>query len=366
MEEIKLITPGSIFNFEVQSESSGERIDIFLANKFKGYSRSFFEKMLEKEFVSINKKIIFKKSFILKTGDIVTVNFPEEKERTSESEKLELIKNLDVKIIFENKHFAIINKPAGLTVHPSGKQIIENIKENINNKITLVDWILQNIKEISNIGFNERPGIVHRLDKDTSGLMIIPKNNCAHAIFADLFKERKIKKTYLAIVHGHPDKTGTIDFDIARNPHEKIKMTHVTSSNISKICGKSRNAVTEYEVVEYFESYQIYSKNKFSSDYSGDYSNDYSKDFSSNLSQNFSLVKAYPKTGRTHQIRVHFSSIGHPLLGDAVYGKNSKTISRHALHALEIEFEFEGEKFKFSTEMPKDFIDAINKIKIKF
>lgn len=316
MEKIELETAGSIHKFIVEKDQTGQRLDFFIASHFPSYSRSFFEKLVELELVKINNKVASKKSIPLKENDTIELQFPEEKNRDQELDKL---KELEINIVFQNQHFAILNKPANLAAHPSN---------NRNESITLVDWILANIEHVSNIGFDNRPGIVHRLDKDTTGLMIIPKNNCAHGYFTNLFKERKVEKTYLAIVHGHPDQTGEIDYDIARHPRDKIKMTHVTSSNIARINGKSRNAKTMYEVLQYFED--------------------------------CALVLAKPLTGRTHQIRVHFTAIGHPLLGDSVYGKKSKIISRHALHAYQLEFEFEGEKMKFEQEPPKDFIDAIS------
>ncbi|KKP29535.1 MAG: Pseudouridine synthase [candidate division TM6 bacterium GW2011_GWF2_30_66] len=318
---IKLENAGSIHKFTVKPEEENLRIDTFITNQFKSYSRSFFEKLIELELVKINNKIINKKSWPIKENDIIELQFPEEKNRDQELNKL---KDLEINIVYQNQHFAILNKPANLAAHPSN---------NNTETITLVDWIIANIEQISNVGFDSRPGIVHRLDKDTTGLMIIPKNNCSHAYFADLFKKRKIEKSYLAIVHGHPEKTGEIDIEIARHPREKTKMTHVTSSNIAKIKGKSRNAKTMYEVLEYYDGY--------------------------------ALVLAKPLTGRTHQIRVHFCSIGHPLLGDAVYGKSSKIMARHALHAFQLEFEFEDKKMKFEQEPPKDFINAISFLKQK-
>lgn len=331
MEKISLEIAGSIHNFLVLKDEEDQRLDSFISNKFPSYSRSFFEKLIELGLVKINEKIITKKSFKISVGDSIEIKFPEKRNRETESARQEKVNSLGVEIVFENEHFLIINKPAGLIVHPSeaGSEIINQADE----KITLVDWILANVKEISCQGFDQRPGIVHRLDKDTSGLMIIPKNSCSHAIFSQMFKDRKIKKTYIALVHGHPDKTGKIDFAIARDPKQKIKMIHVTSSNVSRIKGTCRQAETDFEVIEYFEDH--------------------------------SLVKAYPLTGRTHQIRVHFCAIKHPLLGDAVYGQKSKIISRHALHAQHLEFEFEGEKISITQNLPKDFEQAINFFRIK-
>jgi len=317
MEKIEVVEPGSSHIFKVKEEQDGQRIDFYLSGQFTSYSRSFFEKLLKNDCVKINKKAINKKRTIIKTCDTIEVQFPEIKKKIKEL-KSELA-NLDIKIVYQNKHFAVIDKPDNLIVHATHSK---------NNAITLVDWILKNIDQISHVGIDDRPGIVHRLDKDTTGLIVIPKNNCSHAYFADLFKEKKIQKTYLAIVKGHPEKCGEIDFDIARNPYDKSKMTHVTAKNVSKIKGKIREAKTLYKVLQYFDEY--------------------------------SLVQVEPKTGRTHQIRVHFAAIGHPLLCDPVYGKKSHIIPRQALHAYKLEFEFEGEKMEITQEPPQDFQKALD------
>lgn len=317
MEKIKTIKPGSTHIFEVQDHQEGQRMDAFIASKFSSYSRNFFGKLINMNLVTLNNKSMIKKSTPLKKNDIITLKFPETKKRNPEF--IKKIENLDIKIIYENKHFAILNKPDNLMVHPPHPQ---------SGPVTLVDWILENIDGISHVGIDDRPGIVHRLDKDTTGLIIIPKNNCSHAYFANLFKERKIEKTYLAIVKGHPDKTGEIDLHIARDPYNKTKMTCVTeSSMVTKIRSKIRNAKTSYKTIEYFDD--------------------------------FSFVAVKPLTGRTHQIRVHFAKIGHPLLSDPVYGQTSKIIGRQALHAYKLEFEFDKEKISVCQEPPQDFQKAI-------
>jgi len=316
IEKIEVVEPGSTHTFTAQETDEGQRIDAFISSKFPSYSRSFFEKLIERQLVKINNKIIKKKSILIKPLDTIEITFPETKKKTPEFKKK--LKDLDVKIVYENEHFVILNKPAGLMVHTPNPQ---------STAVTLVDWILENIEQVSNVGLDDRPGIVHRLDKDTTGLIIIPKNNCAHAYISNLFKERKIQKTYLAIVKGHPNKEGEIELDIARNPFDKNKMTHVTTRNIRHIRSKIRQAKTNYKVLEYFD--------------------------------NHALIEAKPVTGRTHQIRVHFSGIKHPLLSDPIYGEKSKIIGRHALHAQKLEFEFEGEKISVSQEPPQDFQDAL-------
>jgi len=320
MEKIEIIEPGSIHTFTIEEHEEGQRIDSYIASQFPSYSRSFFEKLLERNQIKLNNKIITKKSILLKPNDTIEVKFPELNKKSPEfTKKLE---NLNINIIYENKHFAILNKPYDLMVHPPHPQ---------SSAVTLVDWILKNIEDVSHVGFDDRPGIVHRLDKDTSGLIVIPKNNCSHAYFSDLFKERKIQKTYLAIVKSHPYKEGEIDLEIARSPINRNKMTVVTIGNRPKIQGKIRQAKTLYKVLEYVDDY--------------------------------SLVQAKPVTGRTHQIRVHFAGIKHPLLGDPVYHEKSKIIPRQALHAYRLEFEFEGEKIDVCQEPPQDFQDALKILK---
>jgi len=320
MEQIQLVEPNSVHTFTVKEDQEGQRVDLFLSEQFPSYSRSFFEKLIEQGRVKLNGKPINKKSTVLKINDTVSVQFPELKKDPVQLKKD--IEKLDVKIVHEDPHFLIINKPAGLMVHAPHPDSTE---------VTLVDWLLAKFKELKNVGYEDRPGIVHRLDKDTSGLLIIPRNNCAHAYFSDLFKKRKIKKTYLAIVKGHPNKEGEIDLDIARHPSDRKKMTHVTIGNRPQIKSKIRHAKTLYKVLEYFDEY--------------------------------ALVEVYPVTGRTHQIRVHFTGIKHPLLGDPIYGQKSKIIPRHALHANKLEFEFEGKKFTFQEDAPKDFKDAVTQLR---
>ena len=316
MEQIQLVEPNSIHTFTVKENQEGQRVDAYLSSQFPSYSRSFFERLIEQECVKLNGKPIHKKSTPLKVDDTISIQFPEIKKDPVQVKKD--AENLDVKIIHEDPHFLIISKPAGLMVHAPHPDSTD---------ITLVDWLVAKFEDIKNVGYEDRPGIVHRLDKDTSGLLIIPRNNCSHAYFSDLFKERKIKKTYLAIVKGHPDKEGEIDLDIARNPDNRKKMTHVTGGNRPKIKSKIRQAKTLFKVIEYLDEY--------------------------------SLVEVHLITGRTHQIRVHFTGIKHPLLGDPIYGQKSKIISRHALHAHKLEFEFEGKKFEFQEDAPKDFQQAV-------
>jgi 23S rRNA pseudouridine1911/1915/1917 synthase len=256
----------------------------------------------------INDKIVKCHTF-LKQDDVVTVTFPP---IPTASQPREIPTNLTVEIVHMDQHFMVINKPANLSVHPP---------KIAHAQATLVDWLVHTFQEIKEVGYTDRPGIVHRLDKDTSGIMLIARNNPAHAILCDMFKNRTIEKTYLAIVAGHPDKEGIIDFAIMRHQTKRNTMTHVTSTYRSG--SNVRDAKTSYRVLEYFKD--------------------------------CSLVEAKPLTGRTHQIRVHFAAIGHPLIGDYVYGKKSKIILRQALHAHRLVFEFNGKLYDIAQNPPADF-----------
>jgi len=304
----KTIEPGSTLSFTIDEHQEPIRIDTFLSEHFTDYSRSFFQRLIKQNLIECNNKVVTKPSHIIESGDYITVTFPEKKKRTT---KKIAPKSLEIEKIFEHPHFLIINKPAGLLVHETAGQ---------DDRFTLVDWLIQTEEDIEQVGHEERPGIIHRLDKDTSGLMIIPRTNYAHNIFGQLFRNRDIKKTYLAVVKGHPDKSGVIDFPIARDTIHRKKMTHKNE--------KGRAAKTYYRVLQYFDK--------------------------------AALVELKPITGRTHQIRVHLAAIGHPIIGDLLYGTKSKKIKRQALHAQKLEFNFENNHFSFSQEIPDDMKSLLN------
>ena len=216
--------------------------------------------------------------------------------------------------IFEHDDFFIIEKDAGIAVHPGSSH---------SKELTLSDWLVAACNDLAEVGDAARPGIVHRLDKDTSGLMIIPRTSHAHAKISALFKDRKIQKTYGALVEGSPEKSGTLNYTIARHPLYPHKMTagHY-------IMG--RQSITHYETIS--------------------------------QSSTHAFLKLKPVTGRTHQIRVHCATAGFPLVGDSVYGQSSDFIARQALHASELQFVYDGTEYNFVSELPSDIVQAKNRL----
>lgn len=315
-----LIAPNSSITLYVTPECINlQRLDVYLSTRFALYSRTFFARWIAQGAISINGKIITKPSRPVQHGDTINIIIPEQAAPDSQSVKEVAA---PIQVIYEHAHFLVVHKPVGVVVHKSASSSTES---------TVVDWLTQHYDEIKQVGYIDRPGIVHRLDKDTSGLMVVARTNHAHTVFTNLFKERAIQKTYTALVHGHPEASGMIDFPIARHPVHRKKMIAVPAGKEKNVSGKIRHALTYYTVQQYFDEY--------------------------------SHVVVKPVTGRTHQIRVHFSALGHPLVGDGTYGKSSKLIGHHVLHAQELSFTFDGEAFTFFCEPPEVFNALIRGLK---
>lgn len=311
--ENEWIKQGSSFTLVAAQEDIGQRIDKFISQHFQQYSRSFLQKLFEKQQITVNNNSNVKPSYTLKMADTITIHFPV---TTTEKIVKDIPQDLQIQIIAKEEDFLIVKKPAGLVVHAPSTNY---------DNITLSDWVTQTHEEIAHVGLIDRPGIVHRLDKDTSGLMIIPRTNHAHATFTDMFKNRQIHKTYLGIVLGHPESEGIIDYYIGRHPTIRNKMHHFTDSTKRL---SSRTAVTQFTVLQYFKD--------------------------------FSLVEMKPITGRTHQIRVHFAALGYPLLADFLYGTKSKNLKRHALHAHKLEFMYKDKQYSFSAPLEHDLQEVID------
>ena len=251
-------------SFNINSEEEGQRIDKYLSTMIEGKSRSFVQGLIDEKKVKANNKVI-KSNYKLKKGDFIEVEVPEPVELNVSAEEM----NLD--IVYEDEDVLVVNKEKGIVVHPAPG----------NYTGTLVNGILHHCSDLSGINGVIRPGIVHRIDKDTSGILVIAKNDEAHNDLAAQFKEHSIKREYYALVEGKFSKVeGTVDKPISRDKKERIKMA---------INSDGKRAVTHYEVLEQYD-------------------------------KGVSLVKCTLETGRTHQIRVHMASIGHPLVGDLIYG----------------------------------------------
>ncbi|MCI6693139.1 MULTISPECIES: RluA family pseudouridine synthase [unclassified Clostridium] len=286
----------------------GLRIDKYLSCNIQGKSRSFIQGLIDSGSVIVNEKKI-KSNYKLRDKDLVEVVMPEPIELDVKPEKL------DLNIIYEDKDIIVLNKPQGVVVHPAPG----------NYSGTLVNGLLYHCNDLSGINGVIRPGIVHRIDKDTSGILVIAKNDDAHNALAEQFKEHSIKREYYALVEGKFNNLeGTIDKPLGRNKKDRLKMAIVEDG---------KRAVTHYKVLEQYNN-------------------------------NTSLIKCMLETGRTHQIRVHMSSIGHPLVGDPLYGskKQKFKLNGQVLHAKTLGFIHPTSKkyMEFDSELPKYYLDLLN------
>ncbi|MEG0181490.1 MAG: RluA family pseudouridine synthase [Peptostreptococcaceae bacterium] len=293
------------------TEEESERLDVYLAEQLGDMSRSYIQKLIKEKKVTVNNKIE-KAKYLVKEHDDIVIEIPEPKELAV------LAQDIPIDIVYEDNDLLIINKSQDMVVHPAPG----------NYENTLVNAILYHCKDnLSSINGVIRPGIVHRIDKDTSGLLMVAKNNNAHNSLADQLKDHSITREYEFICHGvmKEDKI-TVDKPIGRNPKDRLKMAIVKDG---------KNAVTHFEVINRYD--------------------------------NFTHVKATLETGRTHQIRVHALSLNHPLLGDPIYGPKSNKFGMkgQVLHAKKLGFIHPTTKeyVEFDSKLPLYFENLIKKIK---
>lgn len=300
-----------IREFLVEEDEEGDRLDVYLSDQFVDMSRSYIQKIIKDKKVTVNGKIE-KAKYLVKEEDKVVIEIPKPK-------ILEVVpQDIPIEIVYEDDDIIIVNKPQGMVVHPAPG----------NYEGTLVNAILYHCKgNLSSINGVIRPGIVHRIDKDTSGILMIAKNNNAHNCLAEQLKDHSITREYEFICHGvFKEDNVTVDRPIGRNPKDRLKMAIVPNG---------KRAVTHFEVLERFNGY--------------------------------THVRARLETGRTHQIRVHAMSINHPLVGDPVYGpKNSKIkLNGQALHAKKLGFIHPTTKeyVEFDSELPDYFQKLLEKLR---
>lgn len=298
-----------------EENAEGMRIDVYLAEELPDVSRSRIQKLIKDGNICVNDKPV-KANYRLVSGDRVVVDIPEVKEPDIEPE------NIPLDILYEDEDIIVVNKPKQMVVHPAPGHYSG----------TLVHALMYHCREnLSGINGDLRPGIVHRIDMDTTGSLVVCKNDLAHQSLSEQLKEHSINRIYEAIVHGNvKEEKGTIDAPIGRHPTERKKMS-VHAKN-------ARNAVTHYEVLERFG--------------------------------NYTYIRCKLETGRTHQIRVHMASIGHPLLGDSVYGPKKcpfPKLTGQTLHAKTLGFRHprSGEYLETEAPLPEYFQKLLEQLKMK-
>ncbi|MGH9403946.1 MAG: RluA family pseudouridine synthase [Terriglobia bacterium] len=302
---------------EIVADAAGGRLDVFLASRLPEVSRSRLQRLIRAGCVETNGRVATKAGETVAAGDRIRVRLVREETRA-------LPENLPFGIVYEDDDLVVVNKPAGMVVH-TGAGVHSG---------TLVNALLYHIRQLSSAAGNERPGIVHRLDKMTSGLMLVAKNDPAHRALADAFKARSVQKTYTALVHGRMTSDhGAIETVVGRDPRRRYRMKAGAA--------KGREALTHYRVLRRFHD--------------------------------FTLLNAMPHTGRTHQIRVHLASIRHPVAGDTAYGAparirlaglEQKTLPRTFLHASALEFAHPstGKPLAFQAPLPDDLAAFLDKL----
>ena len=298
--------------FYISPEDSDKRLDVWLTATLIEFSRSYVEKLIVDEKVIVNGRKV-KSGYRLKAGDEIRVNVPEPKLLEVKAEEI------DLDIIHEDDDIIVINKPRGMVVHPAAG----------NYTGTLVNALLSHCSgALSDINGVIRPGIVHRIDKDTSGVLVVAKNNRAHTLLSEMLKEHEVNRIYIAVAEGIiTEERGTVDAPIGRHPVDRKKM----AVNIRN----GRKAVTHFKVLERFEK--------------------------------TTLLELRLETGRTHQIRVHMSYIGHPLVGDCVYGRKKQVyeLEGQALHANTLDFIHPGtgEYVQYTAKPPEEFTTLVDSLR---
>ncbi len=320
--------------FDVKTRSDGKRIDSYLASRYSDYSRRVIQKVIDADAVLVNGRPV-KASYRVRTGDVVSVRLPELPDTTPEPE------NIPIEVLYEDDALTVVNKPAGMVTHPAKG----------NWRGTLVNALQFHFDTLSTLGGENRPGIVHRLDRDTTGLLVVVKNDIAHRKLALRFELREVHKEYLALVSGVPQRhSDYIEKAIGFHPTCREKMA------IRPAVDGGKPAVTFYEVAERFRG--------------------------------FALVRCKPQTGRTHQIRIHLAHIGHAILADKLYSGRDKIvladllgqdrrnpsadsqgdlalIDRQALHAHRLRFEhpLTGRELDLTAPLPADFARTLDALR---
>ena len=295
------------------AEEGGKRLDVFLSEQAEEFTRSRLKKLIEDGNVSVNGKEVKKAGFEIKLGDEVAIIIPEAVEYSVKPE------NIPIEIVYQDNNFAVVNKPRGMTVHVG----------NGNAEGTLVNALLYALDSLSGIGGVLRPGIVHRIDKDTTGLLVVAKNDKAHVSLASQIAEKTCHRTYFALLEGNlKESRGRVVTDIGRHPTDRLKMAVLPD-------GTGKLAITDFETVAHFGA-------------------------------DFTLCKFDLQTGRTHQIRVHAKHLGHPVAGDPVYGFKKQKIKAEGqlLHAwrLELTHPTTGERMAFTAPLPPTFAEILKKL----
>ncbi|WP_168720262.1 RluA family pseudouridine synthase [Thermosulfurimonas marina] len=305
--------PEEVFRLKVDPASEGKRLDVFLSERLPGLTRSRIKRLISEGRVSISEEGKIKPSRPVRAGEEILVRVPPPEEVPLEPEPVPL------EILYEDEDLAVIVKPPGVVVHPAVGHL----------RGTLVHGLLGRLSGLSGVGGSLRPGIVHRLDKDTSGLMVVAKNDRAHLRLAAMFKGREVEKWYLALVHGVPEpRSGRITVPIGRHPVHRKKMLAGAP--------RGREAETFYRVREVFRKW--------------------------------ALLEVRPVTGRTHQIRVHLSHLGHPIVGDVLYGgkrPGGPPAARQMLHAWRLSFvhPVTGKRMVFEAPLPEDFENILEELR---